>query len=86
MNEAARPIKFYSAYPLRFYTGKKAPKKQESPYLTAVLSGNKRVKAAIRLFPMAIPHIPVKRTLPPDTSLLPVDIELTDKSWFNHYE
>lgn len=86
MKNTARPMSYFSAYPLRFYTGK-SKKEVESPYLEAVLSaGKKKAGNSLRIFPMTLPHVPVARLLPLDTAKLPPDIGVTDKTWFNHYE
>jgi len=83
MNSIARPV-YFSAYPLKAYLGNKA--KSESPYLSGIFQGAKKSKAMIRLFPMVNPYLPAYRITPLERSMVPDDIELIDRAWFNHYE
>jgi len=71
MNNLAKPSYNSSAYPLKAYKG---------------YSDQKNTKPAIRIFPMINPYRISQRVIPLDSKKIPVDIELTNKAWFNHYE
>jgi hypothetical protein len=71
MKSTAQSTLYFSAYPLKAITASASSSDNESPYLKAVLAGNKTTRASrIRVYRIA----PVK------------EVESGDKEWFNHYE
>lgn len=87
MKSAAQSTLYFSAYPLKAITGSTSSSDNESPYLKAVLAGNKATSRAsrIRVYPMANPYpkisaVPLPRVAPAK------EVDSTDKEWFNHYE
>ena len=71
MQSLAKPSYLFSAYPLKAYKG---------------YSEQKAPKTNLRIFPMKNPYRIPTRITPPDPHTIPSDIEVVDKTWFNHYE
>jgi hypothetical protein len=84
MNNNARPTVYFSAYPLKAFIGNTS--NPDSTGISNTPSLKKNAKPAIRLFPMVNPYLQVFRITPILNGKIPNDIELSDKSWFNHYE
>ena len=77
---------YFSAYPLKAVEASEAKSEHTtSPYLKAILCGKTRTLSRVRVMPMINPY---KAKLPVivRTSVLPNDIELTEKEWYNNYE
>jgi hypothetical protein len=86
MKSTAQSTLYFSAYPLKAITASASSSDNESPYLKAVLAGNKTTRASrIRVYPMANPY--PKISAMPLHRIAPVkEVESGDKEWFNHYE
>ena len=86
MKSNARPSLYFSAYPLKALrdTETKADP-TTSPYLKAILCGKTKTLSRVRVMPMVNPYTE-KRLTVVKTSVLPVDIELTETEWYNNYE
>lgn len=86
MKSTAQSTLYFSAYPLKAITASASSSANESPYLKAVLAGNKATRASrIRVYPMANPY--PKISAMPLHRIAPVkEVESGDKEWFNHYE
>lgn len=84
MKSTAQSTLYFSAYPLKAITASSSD--NTSPYLKAVLAGNKTTRASrIRVYPMANPY--PKISAMPLHRIAPVkEVESGDKEWFNHYE
>jgi hypothetical protein len=93
MKGNAKPSLYFSAYPLKAVEAA-SKQKTGSPYLRAILTAKpKQQVTRARVFPMVNPYKnPYGENLDPVPSRLiavnklPVDIELTEKKWFNNYE
>ena len=87
MKSTAQSTLYFSAYPLKAITASASSSDNDSPYLKAVLAGNKTTTRAsrIRVYPMANPYPKISAV--PLHRIAPVkEVESGDKEWFNHYE
>ena len=86
MKSSANTSLYFSAYPLKAIELDEAKSgTSASPYLKAILCGKTKTLSRVRVMPMINPYSE-KRLTVVRTSVLPADIELMEKEWYNNYE
>ena len=90
MKNNTQPALPLLAYPLRAVipkTFKKETTTEQSPYLKSILAGKTRMSNNVRVFQIARPYVKKPEPLlKPEETIVPNDIELSEKEWFNNYE
>jgi hypothetical protein len=88
MRSTAKSSGYFSAYPLKALEKATSSSRQSetSPYLKALLSDtSKQSSVPLRVLPMKNPYME-KMDPAPIRTRLKMNVDSTDKEWFNNYE